>query len=117
MKKNIFKFILLFAASMFALVSCQQKTEGPDEGPDEPTVTDVQYVFSSVEGESVELPHKFENNWMIVKCPDWLQVSPKSGFAGDVNLKFTSLKSNDSFMKSKTSLVFRMVKRSQHMWQ
>lgn len=101
MKKNIFKFILLFAASMFALVSCQQKTGGPDDGPDdgsdEPTVTDIQYVFSSVEGESVELPHKFENNWMIVKCPDWLQVSPKSGFAGDVNLKFTSLKSNDSF--------------------
>lgn len=97
MKKNIFKLVLLFAASVFALASCEKNTKEPEEDPIEPTETDVQYIFSSVKGESVELPHKFENNWMIVKCPEWLQVSPKSGFAGDVTLKFTSLKSNDSF--------------------
>lgn len=84
-------FFFLFTA-MTCIASCSK----PENNGPVPTTPQSSVILKNNAGDTISMPFTFENDWSITDVPEWVEVRPRSGTAGEYRLNFKSLLANES---------------------
>lgn len=84
---------LSFAALAAAAVSCDPASDNSGDGP-EGVQRGGTAVLGREAGDTLSVSYVFDADWRLSDVPDWLDVRPRSGTAGEYVLSFAALSDN-----------------------
>lgn len=92
MRNTVFHSLFSLFTVLASIASC---TKPDNNGPDM-TGNENSIILEESAGDTASMYFVFENDWSISDAPEWLEVRPRSGTAGEYRLNFKSLLANES---------------------
>lgn len=81
---------------LFTAITCIASCSKPENNEPATTSPESSIILENSAGDTTSMSYIFENDWSITDVPEWVEIRPRSGTAGEYRLSFKSLLANES---------------------